>query len=93
MKPAKINHNPTMADYNALIDYIQSLEVTVGQGLEKRQSGAGTIITAGGSLIVPVVTDVNYNTTTHVLKQTKRSVMVNSAQAAVDTTIDTAEPC
>ena len=90
-RPSKINHNPTAAEYNALIDYIQSLEITVGVGLEKFESAAGTVLAMAGN--TEVVVDVDYNTTTHVLKQTKQKISAIARSKKEDTTIDTAEPC
>jgi len=148
-RPQKINRTPTAQEFNALIDYVQSLELTVSGGMEMRRTSAGTVlmpyanqqeiqvitgvtynetthiltvsarkflltptenqqtgtalvdvsseittITGADVVEIDVVTDVNYNTTTGVLKQTKNTIEVWSKETTgTDSTIDTAEEC
>jgi hypothetical protein len=66
-------------------------------------STAGRLLTMGAETVVAsldldpvditVVTDVNYNTSTGVLKQTKRTAKVLEAGSESDSTINTADDC
>lgn len=95
-RPQKIyGRNPTAEEFNALIDYVQSLEIVVGGGLEMKRTSAGTILSGGvaGSVDVDVVTNVEYNTTTGVLSKSVTPVKVISKETGSTTTITTAVEC
>lgn len=95
-RPDKIyGRTPTAEEFNALIDYIQSLELVVGAGLEMRKTGAGTVVSAQavGGISLDVVTNVEYNTTTGVLSKSVTPIRVLSKETGTNTTITTAVEC
>lgn len=90
-RPDKIQNGrpPTAEMWNALIDYVKSLELQVGSGLEKHQSGSGTVISAGGDkgTIIELVTNVYYDEPSQTVMQTKRSFRLVSLDTDTSTDV------
>lgn len=93
-RPNKIyGRTPTAEEFNALIDYVQSLELTVGGGMEMKRTSAGTVLIGSGGQELDIVEDVQYDTGTGALTKFVRKVKILTLGDAVEEIVFETEEC